>query len=646
MKPGNAIQLDRGRAARPLLHFALGAVLACFSAASLAYNEAPALAQAVKAGKLPPVAQRLPEDPEVIKPLQHIGTYGGVFHTALRGNGDGNAILRIISPQGLVRWNMNFSGVVPNLAESWTLSPDAKEYTFKLRRGVKWSDGAPFNADDILFAVNDLIGNKQFFSAPPTRYTTEGKLVTVEKVDPYTVKFRFTTPYRTFIEELASPLGQHPVMYPKHYCEQFHPKYNSKVDELVKAAHLQDWAALMRTRCGDIEVATRWSNPEKPTLDPWVITEPYVGGATRVVMQRNPYFWQVDTAGNQLPYIDTLNFPIISDIETIVLSAINGQLDFQVRHIFNIQNRPLLAENAARSHYKLLSLPDVNATATAVFINQSTKNDKLRPLFRNKDFRVALSLAMDRKEINDIIFLGQGEPWQIGPAKANKFYNEKLAKQYTNYDLNAANAILDKLGLPRGADGFRSYPSGGKVSMNVIVSLATSYQVQLLELLRKEWAKAGLELVIQSSERTLYYDRANNNDYDLSVDSLAGGYDPTQNPRGFLAVHPQESRQSLLWVKWYESGGKQGEEPPPSMKKRLQLYDQWKNARTDKEADELFRQILAISADELEVLGTVSPPKVTGVRNAKLMNVLDTMPWGWTYPSPGPSLVQQYYFAK
>ncbi|HEX5125266.1 MAG TPA: ABC transporter substrate-binding protein, partial [Rhodocyclaceae bacterium] len=588
------------------------------------FHEAPALAQQVKEGKLPAVSQRLPERPEVLKE-NSIGHYGGVIRSALRGNGDGNAILRMISPQGLVRWKKDFSGVEPNVAESWTLSPDAKEYTFTLRKGMRWSDGAPFDADDILFAVNDLIGNKQFFTSPPSRYTTDNKLMEVEKLDQYKVKFKFTQPYRTFIEELAAPLGQHPVMYPKHYCEKFHPKYNPKIDDELKAARLQDWGSLMRAKCGDIEISSRWSNPDKPTLDPWIIADPYTGSATRVTLNRNPYFWQVDAAGNQLPYVDSIHFAVISDVETIVLTAVSGQLDMQIRHISVIQNRPVLAENAAKGGYKIMSLPDINATSIAIFINQSTKNDKLRPLFRNKDFRIALSLAMDRKEINDVIFLSQGEPWQIGPAPANKFYNEKLAKQYTQYDLKAANAILDKLGLTkRDSDGFRLYPSGGRISMGVIVSLATTYQIDMLELLRKQYAKAGIELVIQASERTLYYDRANSNDYDLSVDSLAGGFDPTQNPRGYVAVHPQESRQSLLWVRWYESGGKQGEEPPPSMKKRLQLYDDWKNAKTDKEADALFKQILAIAADELEVLGTVKPPAVTGIRNAKLMNTYDT----------------------
>lgn len=625
-----------------------GLAFALVAGQATALSEAPELTRLVKDGKLPALEKRLPEKPEIVKPVEKIGKYGGILRGALRGNGDTNAIVRFGGPNGLLRWNVDFSGVVPNLAESYTLSPDAKEFTFRLRKGIKWSDGVPFNADDILFAVNDVLGNKQFFTAPPSQYTNDGKLMAVEKVDDYTVKFKFSSPFRAFVDTLASPLGQHPVMYPKHYCGQFHPKYNPKVDELVKAAKAQDWAALMRAKCGDVELITRWGNAEKPTLDPWVMSEPYVGGATRVVMKRNPYFWQVDTAGNQLPYLDQIQFSVISEIETIVLAAINGQLDFQVRHISSIQNRPVIAENAAKGGYKVLSLPDVNASPAGLFLNQSTKNAKLRELLRKKDFRVALSLAMDRKEINEIVFLGQGEPWQTGPHKQNKYYNEKLAKQYTNYDLKHANELLDKMGLvKRDGQGMRLYPDGsGKITVNAIVSLALTYQIETLEIIRKQWAKAGIDLVIQSSERSLYYDRGNNNEYDISVDVASGGLDPTQNPRTFLAVHPVESRQSLLWAKWYETAGKAGEEPPASMKKRLKLFDDWKDAKTDTEADALFKQILAIAADELEVLGTVTPPPSVGVRSNKLVNVFDKMPNSWTYAMPGPALVQQWFYNK
>ncbi len=611
---------------------------------ALAYNQAPMLANN-KA--LPPVDQRLPEKPLVIKPLERVGQYGGMLRTAMRSNNDHNGILRIVGNQGLVRWARDgFNSVEPNLAESWQISSDASEYTFHLRKGAKWSDGTPFTADDVLFAMNDVVYNKQFLTNSPADFTVFDKPATVTKADDYTVKFKFAGPFLSFLEKLATPVDQYPTLYQKKYCSQFTAKYNPHVNDLLAKEKVKDWGALLRLKCGDIEVPTRWGNPEKPVMDPWVIKEPYNGAANKVVLERNPYFWQVDTAGNQLPYIDKVQFQMISEVETILLAAINGQLDFQLRHISGIQNRPVLSENQAKGGYKLFTSSGINANQVGLWLNHSTKNEKLRKLVHNHDFREALSLGIDRKEINDIVFLGQAYPWQSGPQKSSKFYNEKLATQYLSYDPAKANAILDKMGLKKGSDGWRQYPDGGRVSMGVIVMISNASHLDSMELVRKQWQKIGVELVINSSERSLFYDRASSNSYDISCDVFSGGLDPTFNPRPWLSFHPQESRMSLEWTKYYLSNGKQGEKPSPSMEKRLALYDKWQVAKTPAEADGLFKQILQEAADEFEVIGVVGPAPNTGVRNAHLFNVPANMPDGWTWPTPGPSLPQQWTFIR
>lgn len=624
------------------------AAMAALPIAASAYTQAPMLDKLVQDKKLEPVDKRLPVAPQVIKPLEKVGVYGGTLRSALRGNGDYNAILRLVSPQNFVRWTMDFNGIEPNLAEKYVVSPDASEYTFTLRKGTRWSDGTPLTADDVLFSMNDLVANKQFYSNNLAPFTVKDKLAEVTKIDDYTVKFKFAGPYISFLEQLATPLAQHPLMWQKKFCSQFHPKYNPHVAELVAKEKAKDWAQLMRNKCGDTEIATRWTNPERPTLDPWMIKEPYGGSATKVVLERNPYFWQVDTKGQQLPYIDRVQLSVISEVETIVLASINGQLDFQLRHISGIQNRPVLAENQAKGGYKIFGSANVNANAAGLWLNQSTKNEKLKKLMHNKDFRVALSLAMDRKEINDIVFLGQGAPWQLGPyVTTSKWFNQKLGTQYTNFDAKHAAELFDKVGLTkRDADGFRTYPEGGRVSINAIAMISNPVHIDVLELIRKQWAKAGIELVIQSSERTLFYDRAANNQYDISVDVFSGGQDASLNPRAYLSIHPQESRMSLEWTKYYLSNGKNGEKPSPSMQKRLDLYDKWQVAKTQAEADKLFKEIMEEAANEFELIGTVRPALETGVRKANLMNVYQKMPAGWTYPTPGPTLLQQWFFAK
>ena len=612
-----------------------------------AYSESPQLKQLVDAGKLPPVDQRLPKNPQVIMPFERVGQYGGTIRQAMRGDGDYNAILRSVGPQGLTRWDIKFTGVEPNVAEGWTTNADKSEYTFKLRQGMKWSDGQPFTADDILFFVQDLLPDKAFFQSPPPRYVVNGKLMTAEKIDDYTVKLIFGGPYRTFPEEMATPVGQHPVLYAKHYCKQFHPKYATNLDELMKQNNVKDWAALMRLKCGDIEVPSRWANLERPTLDPWVVKEPYRGGATRIVLERNPYFPQVDTAGNQLPYVDSLQFTVFGDVETILLAAINGQLDLQIRYINAIANKPVLSENMAKGGYSILEMKDLNANAAGLMVNQTTQNAPLRKLIRTPGFTKALSLGMDREEINEIVFLGGGKPRQIGPLASHRLYNEQLATQFTAHDVKQANAILHGLGLTKkDSQGFRLYPEGGRISIAAIVSIGSPAYIEVLELIRKQWAEIGIDLLIRSSERSLFYDRAQNNDYDISVDALSGGLDPTQEMRAILAIHPLDSRQSIPWVKWYMSGGKVGEEPSENMKKRYALFDKWKVEPDEAKADEIFRQILQLAAEAFDVIGTVEPPAQLGIRKTNLRNVFDSMPSSWTYATPGGSLPQQYFYAR
>ncbi|MEC5386117.1 ABC transporter substrate-binding protein [Uliginosibacterium sp. H3] len=635
----------------PSKQLAAAALVAAASAmpmwAYAAFSQSPMLDKLVQEKKLPPVDQRLPAKPQVIKPLVKVGTYGGTLRTALRGNGDANAILRLVGNQNLVRWTMDFNNVEANLAESWTVNADASEYTFVLRKGTRWSDGTPFTADDIIFSMNDVVANKGYTSALPAMFAIKDQPPVVTKTDDYTIKFKFAGPYITFLEQLATPVANFPTMWQKKYCSQFHPKYNTQINDLMAKEKAKDWGQLFRNKCGEpTDQANRWVNPDRPTLDPWVIKEGYGGSATKVVLERNPYFWQVDTAGKQLPYIDRVQLQVISEVETIVLAAINGQLDFMLRHVSGIQNRPVLAENQAKGGYKIFNSENVNANAVGLWLNHSTKNEKLRKLIRNHDFRQALSQATDRKEINDIIFLGQATPWQSGPLQQSKWYNEKLGKQYLNYDPKLANELLDKVGLTKkDADGFRLYPDGGRVSIGAIAQIAQSTMVDTLDLIRKQWAKVGVELVIQASERTLYYDRAAQNNFDLSTDVFPGGMDAPFNPRAYLAFHPTESRMSLEWTKYYLTNGKQGEEPSPSMKKRLALYDQWLVAKTKDEGDRLFKEILEEAANEFEVIGTVRPAVETGVRNAKLTNLYEKMPSGWTYPTPGPALLQQWFFA-
>ena len=629
--------------------FAGAAALAGIGGAALAQQskEAPALAKMVSDGKLPALAQRLPSTPLVIQ-AEKVGVYGGAIRRGLRGSADHNGILRMVGNQGLVRWNLAFTEVLPSVASSWDVNANSTEFVFHLRPGMKWSDGKPFTADDIVFSIEDCAKNAELYKSVPSTLVIAGKPAVVTKVNDTTVKFTFASSYALFLEQLATPLGQYPTLFPKHYGSQFHPKYNTNVAAQAKAANLSDWAALFRGKLGDIEIPARWGNAEKPTLDPWTITEAYSGGVTRVVMDRNPYFWQVDQTGQQLPYIDRLNFSIAQDVESLMLDALSGKLDIQERHIDSLQNKPTLSQNMQKGGYRLIELINAGSQQVQIYLNMTHKDPKMREMFANKQFRQALSLGMNRKEIIDLVYLGQSEPYQTGPRPGHPWYNEKLSRQFTQFDPKQANDILDKIGYnKRDAQKFRLRPDGQKVFFSIDV-IPTLYPdaVDTLELVKRHWADIGIDIKVNTIERALYYTRGDSNDHDAATWPGPGGLDAMLDPRDYFAQHIQGSRYAIPWTVWFASNGKDGIEPPASQKQRKKLFDDAQATADLKKRGELMKQVFDLCSDAFETIGVCLAVNSFGICKNNLQNVPKSYPNAWSWPNPGPALPQQFFFTR
>ena len=615
--------------------------------AQAAAKEAPALGKLVADGKLPPLASRLPASPMVVQ-VEKIGTYGGTLRRGLRGSADHNGILKIIGNQSLVRWNLEFTQVLPNVADKWEVNAESTEFTFHLRPGMKWSDGQNFGADDIVFSVEDCAKNSELYKSTPSPLVIANKAGTVTKIDDATVKFTFASPYAMFLEMLATPLGQHPTLFAKHYCSQFHPKYNLKVADLVKAANLSDWGTLFRNKCGDIEIPARWGNPERPTLDPWVVKEAYTGGAQRVVAERNPFFWQVDTEGKQLPYIDRVNFSISQDVESLMIDAVSGRLDMQDRHISTLQNKPTLAKNAKAGAYRLIEMISSGAQQVQVYLNITHKDPKMREMFANKEFRQALSLGINRAEIIELVYLGQSEPYQTGPRPGHPWYHAKLARQFIDFDQKAANATLDRIGYAKkDSQGFRLRPDGQKVFFAVDI-IPTLYPdaVDTLELVKRHWADIGIDIKVNTIERALYYTRGDNNDHDAAVWPGPGGLDPMLDPRDFFAQHTQGTRYALPWAQWYVSNGKDGQEPPDSQKQRMKLFDEARGTADLAKRGALMKQVFDLAAEAFEPIGVCLAVNAFGIVKLNLANVPNKEPDSWSWPNPAPAMPQQFFFTS
>ncbi len=287
-----------------------------------AAGESPMLAEMVKAGTLPPLAQRLPEDPLVVTPVDQVGSYGGTWRSAMVGGSDDPWVYRTLSYENLMRWSPDWSGVVPNIAESVDVNDNATAFTVHLRKGMKWSDGQPFTADDIRFWYEDLFTNKDFTPTPAEPFiNVDGSPVKFEEIDPETFRFTFDKPKGLFLQFLATARPQDiaTIRYPRHYLEKFHPKYNPDIQKEIDAAGQSNWVGLM------VAKANYESNTEVPTINAWIFTQGYgSGNATQAEAVRNPYYWKVDTAGNQLPYIDKRHFDVLSDSQVLVTKTLAG----------------------------------------------------------------------------------------------------------------------------------------------------------------------------------------------------------------------------------------------------------------------------------------------------------------------------------
>ncbi len=373
------------------------------------YGEAPMLAKRVKEGKLPPVDQRLPQEPLVIQPVEKIGKYGGIWHRAWMGRSDSPGPSRI-NTERLIRFSRDMTKVVPNLATSWEISNDGKTATFYIRKGMKWSDGEPITADDLVFWYEDMAMNKELSPSPPALLALKDSLGKFEKVDDYTVNLRYDYPHGLLINTLAGPRG-HNIVHPKHYLSQFHINYvdKAKLEQMAKEAEFEHWFQLFYDKNDE------WLNTERPSLSPWRVT--VAATENPFVMERNPYFWKVDPEGNQLPYIDKIYHALVQSPEIINFKAVAGELDMQFRHIL-YTNFTLLMENSEQGQYRVLKYLDDFETNMAICFNLNHQDPVMRKIIEDKRFRFAMSLAINRDEINDLAYLGLcGEPRQVVPVK-------------------------------------------------------------------------------------------------------------------------------------------------------------------------------------------------------------------------------------
>ncbi|MFN8525529.1 MAG: ABC transporter substrate-binding protein [Chloroflexota bacterium] len=592
--------------------------------------EAPMLADLVKAGKLPAVDQRVPLEPMVVKPLQEIGKYGGTWRRGFTGPADGENGNRIVSTDKVVFWDYTGTKLRPCLAKSWEVTDGGRTFTFSLRKGHKWADGAPFTADDFMFWFNDIYQNKDLTPTPTAEFAVNGKPGTMEKVDETTVRFKFPEPYPLFLEVLgggntqlgASQATRGDIMggtyAPAHYLKKFHPKYvpQAELDKMALDGKFDNWVSLFRFKIN-------WRlNTELPTLGPWRTVTPI--NTPTWVLERNPYYYAVDPSGNQLPYIDKIQMTLAENLEVLNLRAIAGEFDWQERHT-DLGKLPIFLENQQKGNYTVRLDPALNGADAAFHFNQSFDADpEIAKWLRNRDFRHALALGIDRDQLNETFWLGVGTPGSVVPTEdAPQSPGPEWRTKWATLDIKQANDLLDKAGLDKkDSEGFRLRTDGkGRLRIEVVtVGGAFVPWPKIGEMVGQHWRKIGIQADVVEQERGLVSRRTEANEHQMIVWANDGTELMYLNATHVLPVFPGPlaSMMGPNIAKWYASNGQQGSKPEdPQMLKALEMFKA-ASGQDDAQRIKTAQEIWKILAEETYTIGTVGlSPAVMGVRIVK-----------------------------
>jgi peptide/nickel transport system substrate-binding protein len=535
------------------------------------YKEAPSLKEQVDKKAIPPVGERLPENPLVITPKDEVGTYGGDWNMALVGGGGLSMLFRYQAYEPLLRFTPDWSGVTPNIAESFTGDADSKVYTVKLRKGLKWSDGHPYTTDDVKFWYDTVLNDKRVAFVGNDHWKQGGKPARLDIVDETTFKVTFDKPNGFFPLNVAWANNDQTTRAPKHYLSQFHIDYNPKADELAKSKGMESWIALFQQEAGFLDDNIFFQNGNRPSLFAWQFTIAPGANNEQSIAVRNPYYFKVDTEGNQLPYMDRVVYQMVADPQVLLLKCMQGQIDMMDQYIGTPTNKSVLFDNKKQGNYDFYTLNSTEANVMVFCFNLNHNDPVRKKLFQNRDFRAALSMALDRQALIDTVLVGQGAPAQPSILKSDPLYNEQLATQFTEYDPDKANAMLDKLIPKKGDDGIRLDENGKKLSVIFEIDNARAVFIDMLQLVVPMFQAVGIDAQVRTMDRSLWETRVRRGrDFDATCHEFGanGGIAAMLDPRYYVPTNAN-ALYAPGWQLWYRDRKNKDAIEPPEGRPRL-----------------------------------------------------------------------------
>ncbi len=602
------------------------ALAVCLASPALAITlrETPSLAEAVASGALPPVAERVPLTPLVVNlagDSKKPGRHGGTLNMLI-GRPKDIRLLVVYGYARLVGYDDRFR-MQPDILESFDVR-EGRIFTFRLRESHKWSDGHPFTAEDFRYYWEDVANNPSLApSGPPRDMIVAGKPPRFEIIDDHAVRYTWPAPNPFFLPRIAgaSPLF---IYRPAHYLKQFHPRYAGEAAAARRAEEegQRSWAALHNKR----DNLYKFDNPDLPTLQPWRnTTRP---PAQRFAAKRNPFFHRVDTRGRQLPYIDDVVL-VQTDGRLISAKTGAGESDLQSRNI-SFDDYTFLKDGSERNGYDVHLWRTAKGAHLALFPNLNHNDRVWREVIRDRRFREALSLAIDRPLINQALYFGLALEHHNTVLPRSPLYDETYAR--TEFDIEKANRLLDEMGLTEWDDDeTRLLPDGRPIHVIVETAGEDTEQTDVLELIRDDWAKIGIRLFTKPSQREVFRNRI------FSGETLMSIWFGLENGLATADTIPRElaptSQLQLQWPKWgqyFETKGKSGEPPDMAVVIELaHLNEEWLSAPTTRERERIWRRMLGIHRDMLFSIGIVSGVLQPVVARRGLMNVPARAVYNW-----------------
>ncbi len=564
---------------------------------------------------LPPVVDRLPRDPVVVVPLKELGLYGG---TARITSDEWLTFPNVESPLTI---SADMRTFLPNLAEWWSVSPDGRKITLRLRAGIKWSDGTPFTSEDFMFVFNDLWLNKEM--SPVTDPNIIGGRAV--KIDDLTFFYQFQNSNPLFVNRLAQ-YGNF-LVAPKNYYREFHPGYVNReaLNTRIRDMGFISWMAFIGAcRRGLIDQSV-----DAPTLDAHriVSTTPLLRR-----YERNPYYFKVDPAGQQLPYIDGIESKVVENKEVITAMASTGQLDFSSYEL-RTQDIPLLKLGERTGAIKVHVWKRLHSSDVVIQLNYNYGDERLRTLYWDVRFRRALSLAINRQEMNQIIYFGRGTPRQVTAHPSSSYFEPSFARAYTEYDPTRARALLDELQLKDvDADGLREYADGSPLTITLeFIDWETPKEITL-ELVSNYWREVGIDLRLKIVDSSLQSARAQAGKMQMTVwhaDRVTDILFPLQPDWWVPRRSGWDNAMWNDWARWYQTDGRLGEEPPPIMQQLQAWGEEMRVTMDPARRIEVGKKILATHAENVWMIGTVGLAPHPVVITERLRGVPPEAIWGW-----------------